>query len=172
MKFRSLIVLFLFLWIPPVLLFGSRDPSGPVYAVQEPPFSVPGESLESALRQVSFPIWLPTWLPFTPGTPFAFVVHHPNGVQTIYIDYVDSQNQAFVEIAITNHPVQMISDRYPLKKVTVGGKYEGIFLDNGAVQMLSWNQEGLSIMITASRPHSPYPVSTLLQIAAHLKRVK
>jgi len=172
MKFRSLIALLLFLWIPPVLLFllfGSRDPSGPVYAVQEPPFSVPGESLESALRQVSFPIWLPTWLPFTPGTPFAFVVHHPNGVQTIY---VDSQNQAFVEIAITNHPVQMISDRYPPEKVTVVGKYEGVFIDNGAAQMLSWNPEGLSIMITASRPHPPYPVSTLLQIAAHLKRVK
>lgn len=65
-----------------------------------------------------------------------------------------------------------LSERYPLEKVVVEGKYEGAFIDNGAVQMLSWNQEGLSIMITASRPHSPYPVSTLLQIAVHLKRAK
>ena len=171
MKLRPLVVLLSLLWIPLVLLLsGSVRVPMPVHAVQEPPFGVSGEPLESALRRISFPIWLPTWLPFTPATPFAFVINHPNGIQTVHIDYADPQNRAFVEISITNHPVKMISECYGLEKVIVKGKYEGVFVDNGVIQMLSWNQEGISIMIAASRSDHPYPVSTLLQIAAHLKR--
>ncbi|WP_448595339.1 hypothetical protein [Thermoflexus hugenholtzii] len=173
MKLRPLAVLLFLLWIPLVFLLSGpvRAPT-PVHAVQEPPFGVSGEPLESALRRISFPVWLPTWLPFTPATPFAFVINRPNGVQTIYIDYVNPRTRDFVEISITNYPVTMISERYKLEKVIIGGKYEGVFIDNGVAQMLSWNQEGISIMITASRPDHPYPVSTLLQIAAHLERVQ
>jgi hypothetical protein len=173
MKLRPLAVLLSLLWIPLVLLMsGSVRAPMSVHAVQESSFGVSGEPLESALRRISFPIWLPNWLPLTPTTPFAFVINHPNGIQAIHIDYVDPQSRAFVEISITNHPVKTISEHYELQKVIVNGKHEGVFVDNGTVQMLAWNQEGVSIVITASRSDHPYPVSTLLQIAAHLKRVQ
>lgn len=143
----------------------------PVPAVQRFPEGIPAEPLEAVLRRVSFPVWIPTWLPFAFEKPFAFLVERPNEVHTLYVHYVNVQSRSFVEVAITNRPVPMISDRYPLEKVRVRGSYEGVFLDNGTAQMLAWDEEGMHIMLTASRPEGPYSPSELLRIAEHLKRI-
>lgn len=122
----------------------------------------------SALSSNEFNIKLPEVIPFDGQEPTS-QRSEVGGVTTAEVTYVSKDQEAYLTIQAINADNELVSDLYEINDGVLENNAKTHYLDNDTVQMLQWEQDGLSYTILASADNKIFNQTELEEIANSMK---
>jgi Domain of unknown function (DUF4367) len=115
-----------------------------------------------------------TYLPFDIKDVHSFVRKVPESNETqTEITYPDKNKEGFVTLNVVDAKVENVSEQYDLIVIELKNGLNGNYLDNGTVQILSWQDGSLAYKIIAAKDIKDqdlkYSKEEMLKIANSLK---
>jgi hypothetical protein len=106
--------------------------------------------VQEIMTKVPFAFKQPKELPFISTGSYAIEKKYGD-IPGIEITYVDSVTEGYLTLRVVNGDVKPMSVEYTLESTKLKNGTQAQYLDNGAVQIIYWKQDGLSYSLVASK---------------------